>query len=200
MVLLVAASLPAKTVADFVAYAKARPGQLNFASIGTGSMSQLSGHLFNSVAGIQTTEIPYTGAGPATMDLIAGRISYWMTNIPNIQPGSATRAIAIAGPKRAPQLPDVPTFAESGYSDFQAAAWFAIYAPAGTPKERIDQINRDINEVLALPDVQARLSAGALSAPGGTPQDLRRHLESEITRWAKVIAEMQAATKPPAAK
>lgn len=189
MALLVPTSLPVTTVAEFVAYAKARPGQLNYASLGTGSMSQLAAQLFNRVAGIETTEIPYTGPGPATMDLLAGRLSYWMTNIPNIQPGGQTRALAIAGPKRAAQLPDVPTFAEAGYDAFKAAAWFALYAPAGTPAARIEQINRDVNEALAMPDVQERLYAGALTAVGGTPRDLRLHLEDEIARWARVIGE-----------
>ena len=192
MALLVSDSLPVKTLAEFVAYAKARPGKLNFASLGTGSMSQLAAHLFNSIAGIDVTEIPYTGAGPATMDLMAGRITYWMTTIPNVQPGGRTRAIAISGPQRAPQLPDVPTFAKSGYGEFKASAWFALYAPAGTPKSQIDQINRDVNEVLAMPDVRERFVGSSMSAHGGTPEDLRRHVQEEIDRWAKVIKDTQA--------
>jgi tripartite-type tricarboxylate transporter receptor subunit TctC len=110
-----------------------------------------------------------------------------MTNIPNVQAGNQTRALAIAGSKRAPQLPDVPTFAEQGYKDFNAAAWFALYAPAKTPKAIIDQLNRDVNEVLAMPDVQKRLFEFSLSAPGGSPDDLRQHVQQEIDRWAKVI-------------
>jgi tripartite-type tricarboxylate transporter receptor subunit TctC len=198
MVLLVPDSLPVKSLAEFVAYAKARPGELNFASLGTGSMSQLAAELFNGIAGIEMAEIPYNGPGPATMDLMAGRTTYWMTNIPNIQPGGKTRALAVSGSRRASQLPDVPTFAEQGYGEFEASAWFALYAPAGTPKARIDLINRDVNDVLAMPDVKERFVTASMSAPGGTPEDLARHVQSEIDRWAKVIGAQSR--KPEAGK
>jgi tripartite-type tricarboxylate transporter receptor subunit TctC len=146
------------------------------------------------VAGIKTTEIPYNGPGPATLDLVAGRVNFWMTNIPNVQAGNQTRALAVAGPNRAPQLPDVPTFAEQGYGEFEASAWFALYAPAGTPKAIVAQINHDVNEVLAMPDVQQRFYEFSLVAPGGTPDDLRLHVQQEIDRWAKVIKDSQAAS------
>jgi tripartite-type tricarboxylate transporter receptor subunit TctC len=189
-VLLVANTLPVHSVAELVDYAKAHPGQLNYASLGTGSTSLLATLLFNQLAGIEAANIPYNGVSQATTDIIAGRVSYWITTLggalPNIQSGQV-RALAVSGDHRARNLPDIPTFAEAGYAQFKASAWFAFFAPAGTPADIVSQMNRDLNAVLAMPDVRERFATVSIDAVGGSPEDMKGYLKDEIGRWALII-------------
>jgi tripartite-type tricarboxylate transporter receptor subunit TctC len=184
--LVVPQSLPVKTLQEFVAYAKANPGKLNYVSLGTGSQSLVAARLFNSIAGIDAEAIPYTGPAPATTDLISGRVSYWFTTVSNIQ-GGAMRALAVTGARRAPKFPDLPTFAEAGYGTFKAAVWYALFAPPGTPNSLVSQINADINEVLGSADVKQRFAGVSMDAGSGSPEQFRKFLQDEIDRWAKVV-------------
>jgi len=189
-ILVVPSSSPFKSAADMVAYAKASPGHLNAASVGIGSTSFLATELFKSVAGIDAVIVPYNGAGPASTDVIAGRIGFWLTTLgsvlPNIQ-SSQMRGLAISGNKRAATLPDVPTFTELGYPQFKANAWFALFAPAGTPKHIVAQVNADVNQALQIAEVQERFRALSIEPGGGTPQALRDMLQEEIDTWANLF-------------
>lgn len=189
-ILVVPSKSPFKSAKDLVAYAKAHPGELNAASVGIGSTSYLATELFKSVAGIDAVLVPYNGAGPASTDVIAGRISFWVTTLgsvlPNIMNGQM-RGLAISGDHRAAALPDVPTFAEVGYPRFKANAWFALFAPAGTPKDIVAQLNADVNQALRAHDVQERFKALSVEPVGGSPGELRTLLHEEIEIWARLF-------------
>jgi tripartite-type tricarboxylate transporter receptor subunit TctC len=158
--------------------------------VGIGSTSYLATELFKSVAGVDALLVPYNGAAPASTDVIAGRIGFWVTTLgsvlPNISNGQM-RGLAISGNRRAAAFPDVPTFAELGYDKFKANAWFALFAPAGTPKEIIVQLNADVNQALAVAGVQDRFKALSIDPVGGTPEDLRALLSEEIETWARLF-------------
>jgi tripartite-type tricarboxylate transporter receptor subunit TctC len=189
-ILVVPSSSPFKTLKELIDYAKAHPGELNAASVGIGSTSYLATELFKSVAGVDALLVPYNGAAPASTDVIAGRIGFWVTTLgsvlPNISNGQM-RGLAISGDRRAAALPDVPTFAELGYQKFRANAWFALFAPAGTPKEIVVQLNADVNQALADAGVQDRFKALSIDPVGGTPEDLRTLLSEEIETWARLF-------------
>jgi tripartite-type tricarboxylate transporter receptor subunit TctC len=189
-ILVVPSGSPFKTMADLVAYAKAHPGKLNAASLGTGSTSYLATELFKDVAGIDAALVPYNGAAPASTDLIAGRLDFWVTTLgsilPSLQSGQM-RGLAISGSKRAAALPDVPTFAELGLPRFKANAWFGLFGPAGLPKTIITQLNEDVNRALAVTDVQERFRALSVEPGGGPPVDLQALLSEEIQTWATLF-------------
>jgi len=197
-VLVVSSNSPFKSLQDLVAYGKAHPGELTAASVGVGSTSYLATELFKSVAGIDALLVPYNGAAPASTDVMAGRISFWVTTLGsvlgNIGNGQM-RGLAISGDRRAAALPDVPTFAELGYPKFKANAWFALFAPAGTPKHIVTQINADVNEALAVPQVRERFQALSVDPVGGTPAGLRDLLRDEIDTWAALFKNTGAARK-----
>ncbi len=193
IVLMVTNSLPAHSVAELIALAKARPGQLSFGSSGNSSTNHLAGELLKALAGINITHIPYRGAAPAMTDLINGTLALMFDNMPGsilqIRDGRV-RALAIAGRHRAPVLPDLPTVAEAGgpaLADFDAEAWFGLAAPGGTPATLVERINQQVRTALALPQVQARfVEAGAVSstldAAGFT-----RFVAAEREKWGKVV-------------
>jgi tripartite-type tricarboxylate transporter receptor subunit TctC len=157
LLLIVPPSLPAKSVAELIALARGRPGELSFGSYGTGSINHLGAELFNFMAGIQAGHVPYRGSAPALTDLIGGRLHYLFdgvsTSLGYIQAGSV-RMLGVAGPSRSPILPDAPTIAESGLPGFDTMVWFGLFAPAGTPRPIIDILNAKSNAVLALPAVK----------------------------------------------
>src|SRR5947209_2758415 len=157
LLLVVPASLPAKSGTDLIALARRRPGELSFASYGTGSINHLGAELFNSMADIQANHIPYRGSAPALADLIAGRIDYTFdgisTSLGYIQAGTI-RVLGVAGPHRTPVLPDVPTIAETALAGFDTTVWFGLFAPAGTPKTVADLVNSKTNAVLASPSIK----------------------------------------------
>ena len=190
-VLVVAPGVHANSVSDLVALAKAKPGTLHFGSGGNGTSVHLAGELFKSLAGIDITHVPYKGSAPATTDLMGGQIQIMFDTAPSAVPRIKTgklRGLAVTGPKRLVELPEVPTFAEAGYPGFDAPAWYAIMGPPGLPREIAQKLNAEINEILAR-DQDARkrlLDMGAEPRPG-TPDELRRHLAQEIDKWAKVI-------------
>jgi tripartite-type tricarboxylate transporter receptor subunit TctC len=194
-VLVVNPSLPFNSVQELIAYAKANPGKLNFASSGSGTSIHLSGELFKTLTGVQMTHVPYKGSAPALTDLMGGQVQLMFDNLPSslafIKAGKL-RALAVTSTTRAAALPDVPTMVEAGVPGFEASSWFGILAPAGTPREAIMRINAEIAKWLASPDARDKLSAQGAIAAGGAPEDFAKHIASETTKWARVVKESGA--------
>ncbi|HTS21999.1 MAG TPA: tripartite tricarboxylate transporter substrate binding protein [Casimicrobiaceae bacterium] len=189
-VLEVTPSLPVHSVADLIKLAKEKPGQLNFASSGSGTSIHLSGELFKAMAGVDMTHVPYKGSAPALTDLMAGQVQLMFDNLPSslqqIKAGRL-RAIAVTSAQRAPALPDVPTIAESGLPGYEASAWFGLVAPAGTPPAVIARINAAVNDWLHTPQAAEKLLAQGAVADGGTPEQFAAHIRAETDKWAKVV-------------
>jgi tripartite-type tricarboxylate transporter receptor subunit TctC len=181
--------VPAKTVAEFIAYAKANPGKVNMASSGNGTSVHLSGELFMVMAGVKFTHVPYRGSGPALTDMLSGQMQVMFDNLPasiGYIHADKLRALAVTTDQRSPALPDVPTVAET-VPGYEASAWFGMGAPKATPKEIIDKLNAAINEVLADPVMQKRLAdLGGVPMPG-TPADFDKIISDETAKWAKVV-------------
>ena len=190
-VLSVHPSLPVTTVKQLIALAKAKPGQLNYASAGNGSTHHLSGELLKTMAGIDIVHIPYKGTTPALSALLAGEVSVMFVTVTGVQPhikSGKVRALAVSTPKRSDMLPDVPTVAEAALPGFEMLSWFGLLAPAGTPPAVVTRINADTAKVLALPDVKAALLAQGLEVISGTPEQFGNYIKTEIakiTRLAK---------------
>lgn len=188
-------SLPVKSVGEFIAYAKANPGVINYASGGNGSSAHLSAELFKTMSGIKMNHIPYKGSTPALTDLIGGQVQVMIGNLPPMLPhvkGGKLRALAVTTTKRYPGLPDVPTVAESGLAGFETVAWFGLFAPAGTPKEIVARLNREVNTIIARPDVREKLLAMGMEPSPGTPEEYGARQASDIAKWKKVVAESGA--------
>lgn len=186
--------LPVKTVPELVQYMKANPNKLSFGSPGVGTSVHVSGELFKSMTGTQMTHAPYKGRQFAIPDLIGGSIQLMFDNMPSALPMAKEgkiRAIAVTTAKRSPAAPDVPTVAES-LPGFEATTWFALFAPAGTPKPIIDRLHTETVRIFKLPDVQERLQKLGLEPIVSTPDELARYQASEIVKWSKVVKESGA--------
>ena len=183
-------SVPARTVKEFIALAKSRPGQLNFASSGSGTTLHMSGELFKLMTGTDIVHVPYKGSAQALTDLMAGQVSVMWDNLPASMPyikAGRLRAIAITTAKRYSGLPELPTVAESGVPGYEASAWFGVVAPAATPREVVARLNTEINRAVNLPDMKERFAQqGATPAPG-TPEDFAAWIRAEIAKWGKVV-------------
>jgi tripartite-type tricarboxylate transporter receptor subunit TctC len=189
-VLVVNPSLPAKTVKEFIAYGKANPGKLNFASPGTGTSLHLSGELFKDMTGIDMVHVPYKGSTPALTDLLGGQVLAMFDNLPASLPhikGGKLRPLAVTTARRTPALPDVPTMIEAGVPGFEVTSWFAVFAPARTPKEIVAKLNSEMVKILNSPDVKEKLAQQSVEAAPTTPEELAAFVKSETERWAKVI-------------
>ena len=188
--LLVPAQSPAKTAQELVGMAKEKPGELTFASTGIGTPGHLNGELFSRLAAITTVHVPYRVVGQAVTDIVAGRISFWIAPIPtmlqNVRQGQL-RPLAVAGEARSADLPGVPTVKETGIGDFDAGATYAVFAPAGTPKEIVHKLHSEIGRALDDPEVQEKLRKAGVSPKIGTPEDITRMLQQRIPQWADVI-------------
>jgi tripartite-type tricarboxylate transporter receptor subunit TctC len=194
-VLVINPSLPVNSVQELVAYARANPGKLNFASSGSGTSIHLSGELFKTAAGLSMTHVPYKGSAPALMDLIGGQVQLMFDNLPSALPqikAGKLKALAVTSRERAPALPNVPTIAESGFPGFEASSWFGLLAPAGTPQPVIATINGEVAKWLASPDAKEKLLAQGANAAGGTPEDFAKHIAAETAKWQKVVKESGA--------
>ena len=183
-------SLPVKSVREFIALAKARPGEINYASSGPGGSGHMAGELFRLVTGVNLVHIPYKGAPPALNELIAGQVQVMFGTIlasaPHIRSGRV-RAIAITGPQRSTALPEVMTFSEAGLPTYDASSWNGVLVPAGTPRAVVDRLNAEIVRILKSPNVLERLAQdGALPAPT-TPEEFAAFMKAEIAKWAKVV-------------
>ena len=189
-VLVVHPSVPANNVKELIALAKSRPGQLNFASGSTGSAGHLAGELFNSMAGVRMTHIPYKGAAPAVVDLMAGHVSLMFDNmssaLPNIK-ATRVRALAVTTLKRSPLLPQLPTISDAGLRGFDIATWFGIFAPAGTPPDIVARLNGEIVRILHTPEMKERLALLGAEPIGNKPDEFAAFVRAEIPKYAKVI-------------
>jgi tripartite-type tricarboxylate transporter receptor subunit TctC len=189
-VLVIHPSLPAGNVAELIKLAKARPGQLNFASSGTGTAPHLSGELFKSMAGIQVTHVPYKGSPQAVTDLVAGEVALMFSPSSTVLPhlkNRRLRALAVTTLTRIASLPEVPTVSESGLKGYETLTWFGFVAPARTPPAVVSRLNAEIGKVLALADVRQQFAAQGLELLGGTPEQFGTYIAQEIAKWAKVI-------------
>ena len=183
---------PARSVADFIAYAKANKGKVTFASSGHGTSVHLSGELFKRMAGIEMTHVPYRGAGPALQDLVPGRVDVMFNNIGAVMPlikAGKLRALGVTSAKRTPALPELAPIAESGVPGFDVSSWYALFAPAKTPPEVIRKANADTRAALAVPATRARLEDLGVVVIGSSPEGLGTHLRSEMDKWGPVIRE-----------
>jgi tripartite-type tricarboxylate transporter receptor subunit TctC len=190
--LVVATDVPAKTIGELVALAKAQPGKLNFASAGTGGLPHLAGELFKLTAGIDIVHVPYRGAAPAINDLLGQQVQMTFLDLPVILPhikAGSLRGLALGAKERAPTAPDIPTTAEAGMPDLLIQNWYGMIAPAATPPAVIATLNRIANEAMADPQVKAKMADQGLTLAGDTPEHFHAFIEAETTRWAKVIKD-----------
>jgi tripartite-type tricarboxylate transporter receptor subunit TctC len=192
-ILVVNPAVPAKTVQELVAYAKANPGKVNFSSGGVGVLPHLIGELFKARAGIDIVHVPYKGGGPSITDLLAGNVQMTFENVsvllPLIQAGKL-RALAVTTPKRIPQLPDIPTIIESGFPNFVTVAWTGLLAPAHTPAPIIAKLNTAINQGLKTPELAGVLAKVSVDPLGGTPQDFTETMKTELARWSPIVKSL----------
>jgi tripartite-type tricarboxylate transporter receptor subunit TctC len=195
-VIVVHPSLPAKSVKELIALAKAKPGKIDYASSGNGSTQHLTGALFCKMAGIDMVHIPYRGSGPATADLLSGQVTVGFPGIagmlPQIRAGKL-RALAVTSAKRSPELPDLPTVAEAGLKGYDVTAWFGVAAPRGTPREVVMKLHADLLRILKNTDVQKQLlNAGQEVAWQETPEAFGEMLKVEAAKWARMVMESGA--------
>jgi tripartite-type tricarboxylate transporter receptor subunit TctC len=191
--LVVHPSLPVRTVKDLVALAKAKPGAVNYASSGSGSAGHLAGELFKRVAQIDMVHIPYKGAAPALIDVVAGQAQLYFTSPISATPfvkGGRLRMVAVTSLKRSPSLPDIPTVAESGYADFEVVSWWGILTPAAVPREIIARLHTDIVKVLALPETKIKFADQGADVASNTPAEFAAYIKTEIAKWGKLIKEL----------
>jgi tripartite-type tricarboxylate transporter receptor subunit TctC len=192
-ILVVSPALPIKSVPELIAYMKANPGKLTFASAGNGSSNHLSGELFNGMAGIKMRHVPYKGDTPAMTDVISGQVDVMFPTaiaaMPHVKSGRL-RAIGATSAKRIPSLPDVPAVAET-VPGFEAVSWGGVMAPAGTPPEVVRTLNREINRILKMPDVVEKLQGLGAEIVGSTPEEFATYLRNEIAKWGKVARDNQ---------
>jgi tripartite-type tricarboxylate transporter receptor subunit TctC len=184
--------LPARTIREFIALAKQKPGALNFASAGVASTTFLAGEIFRQDAKIDMQHVPYKGGPEAVTAVVRGEVQLYMAPVPNAQELSVTnkvRPIAVNSAKRIPQFPELPTIAESGLPDYKYESWFGVMAPAGTPKVVIDKVNQDIATVLQLPDVRERLLARGTIPTTTTPQAFDAMIKADTERYTKIIRD-----------
>jgi tripartite-type tricarboxylate transporter receptor subunit TctC len=183
-------SVPAHTLQEFIALAKAKPGELNFGSGGRGTSNHLGGELFNIVAGVKLVHVPYKGVNLAMNDVLAGNVQLVLIGIPAAAPqirAGKLRALAVVAPRRSPALPDVPTAAEGGLPGFEVTTWYGILAPAGTPRPIIERLNAELGRIMHAPELQPRLAEMATEPRTSSPEEFAAYLREETTRWAEVI-------------
>jgi tripartite-type tricarboxylate transporter receptor subunit TctC len=185
-------SVPVKTAKDLIAMAKAKPGEINFASPGQGSVIHMATEYFDSMAGIRMNHIPYKGTGPALTDTVSGQTSVLFsstaTALPHVKSGRL-KAIGVTTAKRIPALPDVPTIAESGLPGYEVVLWHGLIGPKGLPKAVVDRINGDVNKTLHQPETAAQLQNDGVAPAGGTPEQFAAQIKKEIGVWRKVAAD-----------
>lgn len=185
-------SVPVNSLAELVAMAKAKPGQLSYASSGNGTSTHLAAELFKALAGVDITHIPYKGSAPAVADTIAGHVPMIIDSVASstahVKAGKL-KALATTGPKRLAVLPELPTVAESGYPGFASVAWVGLLAPAGTPKAIVEQLNAQVLKVMALPETRERMAAFGVEITTSTPDEFAAHIRSEMAKLGKVIRD-----------
>ena len=198
LVIVVGAAVPARTLAEYVAAARSKPGEITHSSPGVGTSMHLTGEMFNAAAGTQLVHVPYKGSAGAINDLMGGQVqsmfSDFLVALPQVESGRI-RALAVTSARRHPLMPNVPTVAESGYPGFEALSWQGLFAPAGTPREVVERLNAETQKALASPDIRDFFSRQGFEVAGSTPAEFRAFIEAEIPKWAKVVKE--AGLTPP---
>jgi tripartite-type tricarboxylate transporter receptor subunit TctC len=188
-ILVVHPSLPVRTLKDLIAFARARPGQLNYASAGTGTYPHMTYELFLSMAKLKMEHIPYKGTGPAMIDMIAGQVASMaatvITGMPHIRSGRL-RPLGITSSKRSDVAPEIPTVAEAGLPGFESVQWYGLLAPANTPGDIVSRLHKELVQILQLPDIRKRFAADSVDTVGNTPDEFARHIASELDKWEKV--------------
>ncbi|MBA3505785.1 MAG: tripartite tricarboxylate transporter substrate binding protein [Betaproteobacteria bacterium] len=189
-VLVLHPSVPVQTVKEFVDHAKSRPGTINYSSAGNGTSNHLAGELFNLMAGINMTHVPYKGSAPALQDLIAGHVQAMFdlvpTSLPRVQAGNV-KAIAVTSGSRVPSLPNVPTLKEAGYTDYEVTAWFGLFAPAGTPPVIVSRLHEETTKALASSELNAKLGSLGMETMQGSPQSFSRLVANDLDKWRGVV-------------
>lgn len=185
-------SVAAESVKELIALAKAKPGQLNYASAGTGTSPHLTFELFKSMAGIDVVHVPYKGTGPAITDLIGGQVQMMITGVvalmPHIKSGKL-RGLGVTSAKRVAALPDLPTIAESGIPSFDVSSWFGVFLPGGTPKPIVANMNAEIRKILEVPEVRQRLISQGADPASNTPEEFAAYVKAEMAKWGKVVRD-----------
>ena len=185
-------SFPAKNVAELTAMAKAKPGSLQFASVGNGSPGHLAGELYKLRAGLDMTHVPYRGGGPAVTDVMGGQVPLLWVSIPAAAPfvkAGKLKALAVSTLKRSAAFPDVPTMQEAGVPDFEVDSWYAVFVPAKTPKPVVDKLNTVLNQIVREADIKEKLLQQGSEGVGGTPEALGKVVTTELARWSKLVKE-----------
>jgi tripartite-type tricarboxylate transporter receptor subunit TctC len=186
--------VPAKNLAEFIALGK-KQGKMTFASSGSGTSIHVSGELFKTMTGIDMEHIPYKGRATAIPDVLGGRVTMMFDNMPSSLPlvkEGKLRALGVTSAKRSAAAPEIPTIAEQGLPGFEAVSWFALFAPAGTPKPIVDKLQVEVKKILAVPEIAKRLADAGLEAVGSTPEELAAYQRAEIGKWAKVVKDSGA--------
>jgi tripartite-type tricarboxylate transporter receptor subunit TctC len=191
-IIVVHPSIPVKSVKELIAFSRARPGQLNYASAGTGTYPHMTMELFLSMAKLKMVHIPYKGTGPAMIDMVAGQVATMaatiLTGMPQIRAGRL-RPLGITSAARSSIVPDIPTVAEAGLPGFESVQWYGMLAPARTPKDIVNRLHAEATAVLKQPEIKARLAADGADLVASTPEEFTRYIQSELVKWAKVARE-----------
>ena len=183
-------SLPVKSIKELIALARARPGQLNYASAGSGNATHLAGELFNSAARIKLVHVPYKGSGPAVTDLVGGQVQLMFGNLVAVLPqykAGRLRALAVTGEKRTAAAPALPTVSEAGVPGYSVISWFGVLAPAGTPREIITRLNAELIQAMRAPEMRDKLAGDGAEPSTGTPEQFAAFIKNEITQWSTVV-------------
>ncbi|MGQ0525189.1 MAG: Bug family tripartite tricarboxylate transporter substrate binding protein [Betaproteobacteria bacterium] len=184
--------VPAKSVKELIQLAKAKPGQLNYASPGSGTSGHLAAEMFKSMAGVDIVHVPYKGGGPAVVDLIGGQVQVLILSavatLPHVKTGKL-RALAVTGLARSPKLPDIPTVSESGLPGYEVVLWYGVSAPAKTPASIVNRLNRDIVAIMQSPDMRERLASEAGEPVGNTPEQFEKIIRADVAKWSKIVKE-----------
>jgi tripartite-type tricarboxylate transporter receptor subunit TctC len=189
-VMVVNKDLAAANLAEFIALAKAKPGNFTYASGGNGTPPHINGEVFKALAGIDLLHVPYKGGGPALADLVAGRVHVMLDTAASAMPhvrGGRLRALAISAPQRSPEYPDVPTFAEAGLPQYETNAWYSMHAPAGTPPEIVRRLNAELVAILKDPDILARFKQLSTEPVGNSPEEFAAFVKAELDKYARII-------------
>jgi len=191
-IIVVHPSVPVKTLKELIAFARARPGQINYASAGTGTYPHMTMELFLSMAQLKMVHIPYKGTGPAMIDMVAGQVATMaatiLTGMPQIRAGRL-RPLGITSAARSPIVPDIPTVAEAGLPGYESVQWYGMLAPARTPRDIITRLHGEATRVLQQPEIKARFAGDGADPVGSSPEEFTRYIQSELTKWAKVARD-----------
>ncbi len=189
-IMVVHPSVPAKNFKEFIAYAKANPHKVNFASAAVASPGHLTGEMINQRAGIEMQHVPYKGSGQGVVDVLAGQVQMMISGMSSVMPhikAGKLRPIVVTGAQRSSAIPDLPTIAESGFPGFEATAWYGVLGPAGLPKPIVKRLHDETVAALKLPDVRERLNGVGFEIVGGTPEQFAEYMKTETVKWAKVV-------------